>query len=89
KTQVGLGSALGGVEWGIGADDKRLYVPIADLGGLFAERRNTPDLMPGVSGAKPGLYALDPATGKILWSTPAPKAPCHYAADKDKPSACM
>jgi polyvinyl alcohol dehydrogenase (cytochrome) len=88
-TQVGVGSALGGVEWGIGADDKRVYVPISDLAGLFAEGRALP---PGVDlprGAKPGLYALDPATGKILWSAPAPKAPCVYAADKGKPSNCM
>jgi polyvinyl alcohol dehydrogenase (cytochrome) len=89
KTQVGVGSALGGVEWGIGADAKQLYVPIADLGGLFAEARNAPDLMPGVTGAKPGISALDPATGKIRWFTPAPRAACHYAIDKDKPSTCI
>ena len=95
KTPVGNGSALGGVEWGIGADDTQVYVPISDLGLIFAEGRNlTPEAQaifgPGkVPSAKPGLYALDPATGKILWSAPAPKAPCVYAADKGKPSNCI
>lgn len=83
KTAVGNGSALGGVEWGIGADDSKVYVPISDLGLLFSEGR------PGAQPPKPGLNALDPANGKILWTTPAPKAPCVYAADKGKPSRCV
>jgi len=84
KTILGAGSALGGVEWGIGADDAKVYVPISDLGRLFA-------LGAGPDGgvAKPGLNALDPATGAVVWSTPAPKAPCIYAADKGKPSRCV
>ena len=82
KTLVGNGSALGGVEWGIGADDTRVYAPVSDLGLLFGLGR------PGVAAAKPGVNALDPATGKILWSTPAPKAPCVYASDRGRPSRC-
>jgi polyvinyl alcohol dehydrogenase (cytochrome) len=84
KTQVGVGSALGGIEWGIGADDARVYVPVSDLGVLMGEMRGRPSKEP----AKPGLNALDPATGKLVWSTPAPKAPCVYASDKGKPSVC-
>ncbi|HEY8574441.1 PQQ-binding-like beta-propeller repeat protein [Phenylobacterium sp.] len=87
QTQVGNGSALGGVEWGIGMDDERVYVPISDLGLLFGEMRGQ-QMATTRQPAKPGLYALDPATGKILWATPAPKAPCVYASDKGKPSAC-
>jgi polyvinyl alcohol dehydrogenase (cytochrome) len=87
-TQVGVGSALGGVEWGIGADDKRVFVPISDVPGAFTQSRG------GMSGlgpatGKPGLNALDPATGKLLWHTAAPIAPCVYAADKGKPSNCV
>ena len=82
-TQVGVGSALGGIEWGIGADDRYAYIPNSDLGVIFGEGR------PGAPAAKPGLSALDPATGKIVWHTPAPKAACIYAADKGKPSRCM
>jgi polyvinyl alcohol dehydrogenase (cytochrome) len=80
KTQVGMGSALGGVEWGIGANDTHVFVPISDMVQLFSPAT--------ASKAKSGLYALDPATGAIVWSAPAPNAPCHYAADKDKPSRC-
>jgi polyvinyl alcohol dehydrogenase (cytochrome) len=83
KTQVGVGSALGGVEWGIGADDAQVYVPISDLVPLFMRG------VPNAPAAKSGLYALNPATGAIVWGTPSPVAPCHYAADKAKPSACM
>ena len=85
--KVGAGSALGGVEWGMAADDKRLYVAISDVINLADELMrpkgapvwDTP-LPPG----KPGLYALDPATGKVLWSAPAPVAPCHYAGDRSR-----
>jgi polyvinyl alcohol dehydrogenase (cytochrome) len=89
KTAVGVGSAIGGVEWGIGANDTHVFVPIADFAQVMAELR------PGAFGAaggpagKPGLYALDPATGTIVWGTPAPKAPCVYASDKGKPSLCV
>jgi polyvinyl alcohol dehydrogenase (cytochrome) len=82
KTQLGNGSALGGIEWGIGANDTQVFVPVSDLGLLFTEGR------PGALPPKPGLNALDPATGAVLWSTPAPKAACVYASDKGKPSRC-
>jgi polyvinyl alcohol dehydrogenase (cytochrome) len=81
KTIVGMGSALGGVEWGIGADDAKVYVPISDLIYLFNPR-------PAAPAGKAGLYALDPATGAISWLAPAPKAPCVYASDKGRPSRC-
>lgn len=58
QTRLGKGSALGGVEWGHAADDKLAYVAISD--------RITRD-------GTPGLYALDLATGKVVWSAPAPK----------------
>ena len=83
KTTVGAGSALGGVEWGMGADDKNVYVPISDLGRLFGRGR------PGAVEPKPGVYALNPANGAFVWQAPTPQAPCHYAADKDKPSRCI
>ncbi len=81
KTIVGMGSALGGVEWGIGADDKQVYVPISDLVYLFNTKPDAPK-------GKAGVYALDPASGKIVWSAPAPDAPCVYASDKGRPSRC-
>jgi len=82
KTAVGVGSALGGVEWGIGADDAHVYVPISDVGRLFARGGRPAD-------GKPGVYALNPANGAFVWQAPAPEAPCHYGADKDRPSRCV
>jgi polyvinyl alcohol dehydrogenase (cytochrome) len=66
RNKVGNGGALGGIEWGMAADNKRLYVAVADLG------------MPPPKG-KAGLYALDPATGDQQWYTAAPKVPCSYS----------
>jgi len=53
--KLGIGTALGGVHWGLTADARRLYAPISD---------------PGVPQAKSaaGVHALDPSTGKVLWS---------------------
>ena len=85
--KAGSGSALGGVEWGMAADDKRLYVAIADTINVLDEimrPKGVKVLDLPMGPAKPGLSALDPATGKVLWTTPAPKAPCHYAGDRSR-----
>jgi len=61
QTQVGPGSALGGMEWGSATDGKRIYVQIANFYGI------------SWGGGSAGLWAaLDPATGKILWQTADP-----------------
>jgi polyvinyl alcohol dehydrogenase (cytochrome) len=90
-TKVGSGSALGGVEWGMAADDKRLYVAISDIINLMDEilAKEGKGPVEGESSgpARPGLYALDPATGKVVWSAPAPVAPCHYAGDTSRSPA--
>jgi polyvinyl alcohol dehydrogenase (cytochrome) len=84
-TKVGAGSPLGGVEWGMAADDRRLYVAISDIVNLMdeilAKQGKGPVEGESAGLAKAGVYALDPATGRILWSAPAPDAPCHYAND--------
>jgi polyvinyl alcohol dehydrogenase (cytochrome) len=69
RTQVGAGGPLGGIEWGMAADGKRLYVANAD-----------PFSPSGA--ARPGLYALDPATGTVLWSQPTPKAACGWVTTR-------
>jgi polyvinyl alcohol dehydrogenase (cytochrome) len=65
-TQVGVGGFVGGIEWGIASDGRRLYVANADV--LTAEV------------GRPGLFALEPATGKDLWYAPAPHVECHWAS---------
>jgi polyvinyl alcohol dehydrogenase (cytochrome) len=88
KTAVGAGSPLGGIEWGIGADSKYAFIPNSDIGEIFNEMaRAAGASSPAPENAapgKPGLFALDPFTGKIVWDTPAPIAPCHYAGDRSK-----
>ena len=90
QTKVGAGSHLGGIEWGIAADESRVYVPNADMVNLLDEalRPSGKNVEARPYGAaRPGLSALDPATGKVLWYTPAPKAPCSYAGDRSRDTA--
>jgi polyvinyl alcohol dehydrogenase (cytochrome) len=70
RTPIGTGGPLGGVHWGIAYNNDTLYVPISSVGG------NRPDEQPVDPALKPGLYALDAATGKIKWMySPPPPAP--------------
>ena len=63
RTQVGPGSALGGMEWGSASDGKRIYVSIANLYGI-----------PTAVGGAGSWSALDPATGAILWQVGDPNS---------------
>ncbi len=58
KKRIGRGGLLGGVHFGMAADSGILFVPISDRGGGMR-----PDPFP----ARPGLFALDIATGKTIW----------------------
>ncbi len=60
-TRIGRGGALGGIHWGMAADQENatLFVPISDIPAL-----------PGTDEAEPGMFALDIATGKNRWSSP-------------------
>lgn len=53
--KFGPGTPLGGVHWGIAADETRVFAPIAD-----------PGVPEPVSAS--GVHALEAATGKRLWS---------------------
>ena len=72
KTRIGRGGFAGGVHWGMAAGEGRIYAPNADT--VFT------GLEQGV--AKPGLFALDPASGEILWHAPAP----DVCAAEDRPA---
>jgi len=73
KTRVGRGGLLGGVYFGLATRNDLLFVPVNDAtdGSVHDEA------------AKPGLYALDVATGKILWAAPIPAEAC-----KDRDARC-
>jgi polyvinyl alcohol dehydrogenase (cytochrome) len=60
QTRIGKGGKLGGVLWGMAAAGGLVFAPLSDSG----------------TAAPGGLFALDAATGKIVWQTPAPKPGC-------------
>src|SRR5262249_59562965 len=79
QRKIGQGGRLGGIQWGVSADDRRVYAAVSDV-----EITAPP---PGGAGGRPsvfgmplmlspkaggGLYALDVATGDIAWHTPHP-----------------
>ena len=71
QTEVGPGSALGGMEWGSAIDGERIYVAISN----YAKRAWT--LSGDGRDAGRRIYhgfwsALDAATGEILWQTADP-----------------
>ena len=76
QTRVGAGSALGGSQWGSASDGQKVYVAISDVGIGAVPDPKSPQgfrliLDPKKGG---GLHALDPKTGKIVWS--AKPIPC-------------
>ncbi len=58
STRVGRGGALGGVHWGLAANEALglVFVPISDVAARS-----------GPGAPRPGLFALDIATGEIRW----------------------
>ena len=66
QQKVGRGSALGGIEWGLAADDKFAYLPVADA--QFG------------ADAAGGLFALSLTNGEQAWmSHPSQVANCTSA----------
>jgi len=63
QTRIGKGGTLGGVLWGIAGHNGVVYVPLSDID------RQKPE-----SGG--GMFAIESATGKVAWKTPAPKPTC-------------
>ena len=65
--KLGIGGASGGVMWGTASDGKTFFVPLADPAGR----------------GKPGLIALDPATGKEIWRFNSPAGlPCNVPSGR-------
>jgi polyvinyl alcohol dehydrogenase (cytochrome) len=74
SNRVGRGSIQGGVQFGMAYDGKRLYVPISDMKNSMDSSNLQRDQSAGAP--RPGLYALDPDSGSVLWSSAADDA-CH------------
>jgi polyvinyl alcohol dehydrogenase (cytochrome) len=64
EARVGVGTSLGGIEWGSAADSTQLYSAVSDI---------------GVTGKGPGgLTAIRVDTGDKAWFTPAPTPACAW-----------
>jgi polyvinyl alcohol dehydrogenase (cytochrome) len=61
--KVSIGSKLGGIHWGMALDASRIYVAATD----FEIDTSSGDLEDLIPGANPGIYALDFATGALVW----------------------
>ncbi|MFT6287334.1 MAG: polyvinyl alcohol dehydrogenase (cytochrome) [Alcanivorax sp.] len=66
ESRVGRGGVQGGVHFGMAAGDGLLYVPINDM--FYPEDLTRYDFQ---HDPRPGIYALDPATGNEVWAQPA------------------
>ncbi|HET9015881.1 MAG TPA: PQQ-binding-like beta-propeller repeat protein [Thermomicrobiaceae bacterium] len=65
-TQVGPGSALGGIQWGSASDGQRIYVAVGNLYGV-------PYTLPSGQTSHAGSWAaLDPADGHVIWQVADP-----------------
>ena len=69
RRDIGAGSPMGGIHWGIAYDKDTLYVPISTLGRPLLDGK---PIDPKLSA---GLYALDARTGETRWNY-TPKADC-------------
>jgi polyvinyl alcohol dehydrogenase (cytochrome) len=69
QTRLGHGGILGGIQWGSASDGKLVFVALSDVGfsEFNLERGGKRILDPKAGG---GLFALDAATGKKVWSAP-------------------
>lgn len=65
QNRIGKGGMLGGIHWGMASDGRKVYVANAD--NYYALNPGEPERK-----AAPGLFALDVATGKVLWNQPTP-----------------
>ncbi|WP_336514906.1 PQQ-binding-like beta-propeller repeat protein [Pollutibacter soli] len=73
QTRVGKGGKLGGLHWGMATDGKLIYAANAD--NAVALELSDTSLK-----ASPGIYALKPDDGSIVWKTATPCA---------NPKVCM
>lgn len=61
--QLSLGSKLGGIHWAMAVDRANIYAAATDF-EIDPASGARQDL---IAGARPGVFALDQATGELLW----------------------
>ncbi len=61
-TRIGRGSIQGGVHFGLAAEGSTVYVPINDMNDTRTGTKLSAE------DARPGMHAIDAATGTLLWS---------------------
>ncbi len=69
SSRIGRGSIQGGIQFGMAFDGHRLYVPISDMANSMDASEKIRFANSGPP--HPGLYAVDPDTGKTVWANPA------------------
>ncbi|MEM7359334.1 MAG: PQQ-binding-like beta-propeller repeat protein [Pseudomonadota bacterium] len=72
RNKIGRGGNQGGMHFGMAADGDTVYVPISDY----------TDASLSLEDARPGIYAVNAHSGKLIWSHPAPNT-CGDKADCD------
>ena len=94
--RIGEGGTLGGVQWGSAARDGRVYVALSDLRlkGVPDSKEKSGYRLEGDGAKGGGLFALDAATGEVVWSakpatcgTRSPCSPAQSAAVSGIPGA--
>ena len=63
QTRIGKGGALGGIQWGMAADEENVYAALSDINRAKPEEGG-------------GLFAIRLATGEKAWHTPPAKPAC-------------
>ena len=66
QTRIGRGGALGGIHWGMATDGKLVYASNAD------NKYGINPKLDSLFNPAPGLFALDVATGNVIWKAAAP-----------------
>jgi polyvinyl alcohol dehydrogenase (cytochrome) len=74
RTQVAPGGLTGGLQWGSAYDGKRIYVASSNAGPVLGSGQDAQPwkLKDGSSTTAGGWAALDPKTGKLIWTTADP-----------------
>jgi polyvinyl alcohol dehydrogenase (cytochrome) len=67
KTRVGRGGIQGGIHFGVAVEGTRIYAGISDMKDEHTGRTSKDP-------PRPGITAVDAATGRVLWTTPATDA---------------